>query len=113
MSFDEKEVEKAKAIAIAHYKLITEGKQEEWLKTMEPNKKSTAIRYYWPAGRKWIEAGGKYEFKFFDTKYSQPTRLKFFFHRYDKDGNPSGSGQVPVIMVKDKAGKWIVDVASW
>ena len=113
MSFDEKEVEKAKAVAIKHYKLITEGKQEEWLKTMEPRKKPDAIRYYWPAGRKWIEAGGSYEFKFFDTKYSQPTRLKFFFHRYDKNGKTSGSGQVPVIMVKDKSGKWIVDVASW
>ena len=45
--FDEKEVEAAKKVAIAHYKLITENKQDDWLKTMEPRKKHDALRYYW------------------------------------------------------------------
>ncbi len=108
-----KEVEKAKKVAIAHYKLITENKQNEWLKTLHKSQQSTAKRYYWPAGRKWIEAGGSYDFKFFDEKYSSPQRLKFFFHRYDKNGKPSGTGQVPIIMTQDKDGNWLVDVASW
>ncbi|MHA1382700.1 MAG: hypothetical protein ACTSR3_02980 [Candidatus Helarchaeota archaeon] len=114
MSFDEKEVEKAKAVALAHYKLIQENNKEEWMNTIKKISQKNAERYWWPTGRKRIEQQGmSYTFKFFDERYSTPKRLKFFFNRLDKDGKPSGTGQVPVILVKDENGEWKVDVASW
>ncbi len=114
--FDSNEVEKAKKVAIQHYKTLMENNKNEWLKTIKKLSLKSAERYWWPTGRKRVdEQKMSYEFKNFDEKYSSPTRLKFFFHRLDKDGKPSGSGQVPAIMVKDKDNKdeWRVDTGSY
>ena len=116
MSFDMNEVEKAKKIAILHYKLLAENKLDEWLeKTVKKRSQKTAKNYWWEAGRQRIGAGMSFTFKFFDEKYSSPTRLKIFFNRLDKDGKPSGTGQVPAIMTKDpdSNNEWRVDTGSY
>lgn len=37
-----------------------------------------------------------YKFKNEDTGFRTDKHVKFFFHRLDKDGKPSGSGQVSI-----------------
>lgn len=112
----------AKQIAKLHYKLIMENKRDEWLKTFRKYHRERADKYgsspdlYWRTGRKYIdELGYSYKFKEKVDRQSSDERIKFFFHRLNKEGKPQGSGQVPIILVKDEEDndEWRVDVASW
>ena len=106
----------AKEIAVLHYELLTEGNQEEWLKTVKKNSISRARRYWWETGRQRIDAGMSFSFKNEDTIVKRTeTMVKFFFNRIGKDGKPSGSGQVPITVVKDPEdnNEWRVDVGSY
>ncbi len=112
----------AKEIAILHYDLIMENNRDEWLKTFRVHHQNQADRYgsspdlYWRTGRKYIdELGYSYKFKNKVEDQSSDKRVKFFFHRLNKEGKPQGSGQVPIILVRDEEDndEWRVDVASW
>ncbi|MBD3193005.1 MAG: hypothetical protein GF308_20375 [Candidatus Heimdallarchaeota archaeon] len=112
----------AKQIAQLHYKLIMDNDRDEWLKTFRKYHRERADRYgsspdlYWRTGRKYIdELGYSYKFKEKVDRQSSDQRIKFFFHRLNKQGKPQGSGQVPIILVKDEEDndEWRVDVASW
>lgn len=93
----------AKEIAILHYKLMMENNKEEWLKTIRKRLRDKAERYgsgpyfWWDTGRKRVdEQKMSYKFKNEDTRFRTDKHAKFFFHRLDKDGKPSGSGQVSI-----------------
>nr|MDO8079583.1 hypothetical protein [Candidatus Freyarchaeota archaeon] len=112
----------AKEVAILHYKLMMENNKKEWLKTIRKRLRDQAEKYgsspyfWWDTGRKRVdEQKMSYTFKNEDTKSKTERRVKFFFNRLDKDGKPSGTGQVPIILVKDEEDKdeWRVDVSSW
>lgn len=112
----------AKEIAILHYELIMDNDYDEWLKTFTKYHQGTASQYgsspdlYWRTGRRYIdELGYSYKFKNKVDRQSTDKRIKFFFHRLNKEGKPQGSGQVPIILIKDEEDKdeWRVDVASW
>lgn len=109
-------------IATLHYELLMENNREEWLKTFKKHHREQADRYgsspdlYWRTGRKYVdELGYSYKFKILDERYSTEDHKKIFFHRLNKDGEPQGSGQVPIHIIKDKEDnyEWRVDVASW
>ena len=112
----------AKEIAELHYELIMDNNYKEWLKTFRKYHREQASKYgsspdlYWRTGRKYIdELGYSYKFKNKVEKQSSAKRIKFFFHRLNKEGKPQGSGQVPIHVVKDEddGDEWRVDVASW
>ncbi|MBD3191205.1 MAG: hypothetical protein GF308_11205 [Candidatus Heimdallarchaeota archaeon] len=110
----------AKEIATLHYELIQDNDREEWLKTFTKYHQRQADAYgsspdlYWRTGRKYIdELGYSYTFKKLDEESSD--RIRFYFHRLNKEGKPQGSGQVPINLIRDKEDndEWRVDVASW
>ncbi len=112
----------AKEVATLHYKLMMENKYEQWLKTIRKNLRDQEDKYgsspyfWWDTGRKRVDKQKmSYKFKNEDTRFRTDKRVKFFFHRLDKDGKPSGSGQVPITLVKDEQDndEWRVDVSSW
>ncbi|NHK32453.1 MAG: hypothetical protein FK730_13950 [Asgard group archaeon] len=112
----------AKEIAILHYKLIMDNNRDDWLKTFRVHHQNQADRYgsspdlYWRTGRKYIDKlEYSYDFKNKVEDQSSEKRVKFFFHRLNKEGKPQGSGQVPIILVRDEEDndEWRVDVASW
>ncbi len=109
-------------IATLHYKLLMEDDRDEWLKTMRKFHQEQADRYgsspdfYWKTGRKYVdELEYSYKFKLKDERQSSNNKIKFFFHRLNKEGKKQGSGQVPIHVVKDKDDndEWRVDVASY
>ena len=112
----------AKEIAELHYELMMDNNRKEWLKTFTKHHQDHADRYgsspdlYWRTGRKYVdELGYSYKFKNKVERQSTEKRIKFFFHRLNKEGKPQGSGQVPIHVIKDKdsGDEWRVDIASW
>ena len=110
----------AKEIATLHYELLMENNRNEWLKTFRKYHREIADRYgsspdlYWRTGRKYVdELGYSYTFKNVDKEAEE--RVRFYFHRLNREGKPQGSGQVPINLIKDKddQDEWRVDVASW
>lgn len=111
-----------KEVAILFYKFLMENNRKEWLTTMRKFHQERADRYgsspdfYWKTGRKYVdELGYSYEFKNIVEDQSDDDHIKMFFHRYNKDGEPQGSGQVPIHVRKDEDdnNEWRVDVASF
>ena len=109
-------------IAALHYNLLMKDNRDEWLKTMTKFHQGQADRYgsspdfYWKTGRKYVdELGYSYKFKLKDERQSSDNKIKFFFHRLNKDGKKQGSGQVPIHVKKDidDNDEWRVDVASY
>ena len=116
------EVEKAKEIAILHYKLLMENNKEEWTKTLRPFDQNQVDIYgsspyfWWITGRRMVEkAKNTYSFKEFDEGASDDEYKKFWFNRLDKDGKPAGSGKVPIVLMKNQEtdNEWRVSVSSW
>ena len=113
----------AEEIATLHYQLAMENKQDEWIKTIRKRYQETAKKKgsrpwnWWDTARTRVDKQGmSYKFKKEDTIQKRTdTRVKFFFHRLDKDGNPSGTGQVPIQLITDPDdnNEWRVDVSSW
>ena len=112
----------AKQIAELHYKLLMQKKKAQWLKTIRKDYRDQAERYgsspyfWWKTGRKRVdEQEFKYKYKKKDERYGTEKRVKFFFHRLDKKGKPMGTGQVPIILIRDPEDRneWRVDVSSW
>lgn len=113
---------KAKEIAVLHYQLLMENNYDEWLKTIKTilrkkaHLKGSSPYYWWRTGRKMVdEKGMSYKFKNEDERFGAENRKKFFFYRLDKEGKESGSGQVPITIIKDSEedDEWRVDVSSW
>ena len=104
-----------KEIAILHYQLLMDNNKEEWLKTVKKIKLGISAKNWWSTGRKYIERNEwTYKFRHEDKRFHEDDRRKFFFYKFDKDGNEPGS-PVPIIIEKDPDdnNEWRVDVSSW
>ncbi|MFB0560934.1 MAG: hypothetical protein ACETWM_06955 [Candidatus Lokiarchaeia archaeon] len=111
----------AKEVAILYYKLMMEN-NKEWLKTIRKSIRGQADKYgsspyfWWDTRIKRVDKQKmSYKFKNEDPRFRTDRKAKFFFHRLDMDGKPSGSGQVPIHLIKDEEDndEWRVDVSSW
>ncbi len=107
-------------VAELFYKLLVEGKYDEWLKTFRAYHQQQAESHgsspdlYWRAGQKMQE---KYGYTYHrvaskDQKISE-THWKFWFQRKKRDGEKSGS-PAPIHIVRDEEsnGEWRVDIAT-
>ncbi|NHJ49766.1 MAG: hypothetical protein FK733_18385 [Asgard group archaeon] len=110
----------AKEIATLHYELIMANDYDEWLKTFRVFHQERAKSYgsspdlYWRTGRRYIdELGYTYKFKNFVENQSSDKRKKFFFFRYNKDGDEQGQVPIHIVIDEDDKDEWRVDVASW
>lgn len=109
-----------KEIAILHYELLIENNYDEWLKTINTTDRNQAGSYgsspyfWWDTGRRYVEKYG-YQYKFKNVASEDENRVKFFFHRLDKNGKPQGTGQVPIHVIRDEEdnNEWRVEVSSW
>ena len=107
-------------VAELFYKLLVEGKYDQWLKTFRKYHREQAERHgsspdlYWRAGRKMQDKYGYtyHRVKEKDQKISD-THWKLWFQRKKPDGLKSGS-PAPIHIVRDKesGGEWRVDIAT-